>query len=239
LDHVCTREQRLPARKRTVWKGLLRPFLVTDDTGTHHDLRVAYIWSSEEAASVAEARERALTKAEDALTRVRNGLGGRYYKTRTQVDTKVATTLGRNISDLLHDTTATRGGKPTITWARDPDAITRASRLDGLYALATNLPDTPGAPLTALKVVVVQEDGPYFDRLFEVIFGLIEANLRHTLGDGVALPGLLPEHRAAIPTSRAVLTAFTGLHLTYTPTGPVLDQLTAVQRTISPTTQRN
>jgi hypothetical protein len=55
----------------------------------------------------------------------------------------------------------------------------------------------------------VQEDGPYFDRLFEVIFGLIEANLRHTLGDGVALPGLLPEHRAAIPTSRAVLTAYT------------------------------
>lgn len=171
LDHVCTREQRLPAQKRTVWKGLLRPFPVTDDTGTHHDLRVAYIWSSEEAASVAQARERALTKAEDALTRVRNGLGGRYYKTRKQVGTKVATTLGRNISDLLHVTTATRGGKPTITWARD----------------------------TALKVVVVQEDGPYFDRLFEVIFGLIEANLRHTLGDGVALPGLLPEHRAAIP----------------------------------------
>ena len=36
--------------------------------GRHrHRLRVAYIWSSEEAASVAEARERALTKAEDGL----------------------------------------------------------------------------------------------------------------------------------------------------------------------------
>jgi hypothetical protein len=65
-----------------------------------------------------------------------------------------------------------------------------------------------------------------------LIFGLIEAELRHALGDGVTLPGLLPEHRAAIPTSRAVLAAFTGLHLTYTPTGPVLDQLTTAQRTI-------
>jgi transposase len=262
LDHVCAREQRLPAEARTVWKGLLRPLPVTDDTAAHHDLRVAYIWSSEEAASVAEARERALTKAETALGRVRNGLGGRYYKTRKQVDTKVATILGRNISDLLHVTTATQGGKPTITWTRDPDAITRASRLDGLYALATNLPDTPGAPLTALKILTVYKDQwiveqrhrdlkqtikvrPVFlhndDRIEALvaivgiallIFGLIEADLRHALGDGVALPGLLPEHRAAIPTSRAVLTAFNGLHLTYTPTGPVLDQLTTVQRTI-------
>ena len=45
-------------------------------------LRVAYIHSSEEAAQVADARERALEKAEDALARIRNGLGGRYYKTR-------------------------------------------------------------------------------------------------------------------------------------------------------------
>ncbi len=133
LDHVSAREQCLPADQRTVWKGLLRPFPVTDDTGTHHDLRVAYIWSSEEAASVAEARERGLAKATDALTRV---------------------------------------------------------RIEALVA-------TVGIAL--------------------LIFGLIEADLHHTLGDGVALPGLLPEHRAAIPTSRAVLAAFAGLHLTYTP----------------------
>ena len=45
-------------------------------------LRVAYIHSSEEATQVADARERALVKAEDALQRMRNGLGGRYYKTQ-------------------------------------------------------------------------------------------------------------------------------------------------------------
>ena len=61
--------------------------------GARHDLRAAYIWSSEEAASVADARERALAKAEAALGRIRNGLGGRYYKTRKQVDARVAQIL--------------------------------------------------------------------------------------------------------------------------------------------------
>ena len=37
-------------------------------------LRVAYIHSSEEATQVADARERALATAEDALERMRNGL---------------------------------------------------------------------------------------------------------------------------------------------------------------------
>jgi len=65
-----------------------------------------------------------------------------------------------------------------------------------------------------------------------LIFGLIEAELRAALGPGVPLPGILPEGRAAIPTARAARAAFDGLHLTYTPAGPVLDRLSRVQRTI-------
>jgi hypothetical protein len=49
-------------------------------------LRVAYIRSSEEARETAAARQRALDKAQEALRRVKRGLGGRYYKTRRQVD---------------------------------------------------------------------------------------------------------------------------------------------------------
>lgn len=45
-------------------------------------LRIAYIWFSEEAAPVADAR---LSAAEAALTRTRNGLGGRYYKTKSRL----------------------------------------------------------------------------------------------------------------------------------------------------------
>jgi hypothetical protein len=263
LDHVSYRERDLPAGQRTLWKGLLAPFPVTAGGGTRHDLRAAYIWSSEEAASVAAGRERALAKAEAALTRVRNGLGGRYYKTRKQVDARVAQILAGSIVGLIQVRTGTRAGKPVITWARDTAAITGASQLDGLYALASNLPDHHDhASLTALDVLRIYKDQwiveqrhrdlkqtlrvrPVFlhndDRIQALIaiigialliFGLIEAELRASLGPGVPLGGILPEGRAAVPTARAVLAAFENLHLTYTPAGPVLDHLTSIQRTI-------
>jgi len=262
LDYVSWRERDLPPSRRTRWTGLLAPFPVTSKDDTRHDLQAAYIWSSEEAASVAAARERALAKAEAALTRIRNGLGGRYYKTKKRVDARVAQILTRPVKDMITVRTGTRAGKPVITWARDQQAITAAARLDGLYALATNLPGHNGAPLTALDVLKTYKDQwiveqrhrdlkqtlkvrPVFlhndDRIQALIavigialliFGLIEAELRASLGDNVPLPGILPEGRAAKPTARAVLAAFDGLHLTYTPGGIVLDRLTQIQRTI-------
>jgi hypothetical protein len=155
LDYVSHRERRLPP----AWKGLLHPFPVTSKDGTRHDLRAAYIWSSEEAATVAAARDRALATAEAALARVRNGLGGRHYKTRKQVDARVAQILTGQAASLLAVRTGTRAGKPVITWARDQDAIAAAARLDGLYALATNLPDHSGqSPLTAAGVLKTYKD---------------------------------------------------------------------------------
>jgi hypothetical protein len=264
LDHCSARERRLPDDQRTVWKGALRDREVLDeDTGRIHRLRIAYIWSSEEAVSVADARERALTKAEDALARIRNGLGGRYYKTRKQVDDRVAKTIGHRIAEMITVTTGIDDqGKPTIAWHRNPHAITSASAHDGLYALATNLPDPTGRTLTALDVLDTYKDQwiveqrhrdlkqtlhvrPIFlhndDRIQALIavigialliYGLIEADLRAVLGPDTPLPGVLPEHRDAVPTARAVLAAFTDLHATYTNAGLILDRLTTVQRLI-------
>ena len=258
LDHCSNRQRRLPEHERTVWKGVLREHDITDDdTGATHQLRIAYIWSSEEAASVADARERALATAEDALSRIRNGLGGRYYKTKKQVDDRVAKIIGHRIADLITVTTGVDDhGKPTIAWHRNPDAITSAAALDGLYALATNLPDPPDRTLTALDVLDIYKDQwiieqrhrdlkqtlhvrPIFlhndDRIHALIavvgiallvYGLIEADLRAALGPDTPLPGILPEHRDAVPTARAVLAAFTDLHATYTSGGFVLDRLT-------------
>lgn len=259
LDYVSRRQQHLGARARTRYRGALRPWKVTDlDTGETHTFRVAYIWSSEEAASVTQARQRALTKAEDALIKVRNGLGGRYYKTRKQVDTKVAKVLTLAVEDLLHVTTSTRNGKPTLTWTRDQAAITAAARTDGIYALATNL----SGRLSANTILHLYKDQPLvelrhrdakqhlrvrpiflhnddrIDALISIvglallIFGLIETDLRQALGAEHHLDGLLPEGRAARPTGRNILTAFQGLGLTYTHTGPTLDRLTHTQQTI-------
>ncbi len=141
MRYLAEREAKLPAKLRTEYKGALRDWEIPGN-GTHAPLklRVAYIHSSEEATQVADARERALEKAEDALERIRNGLGGRYYKTREQIERRIGQIVATNISGLIDVTVTTRKGKLTVTWERNQEAITTAARTDGIYALATNLP---------------------------------------------------------------------------------------------------
>ena len=260
VRYVSHREQDLPPELRTRYRGALRDWEMTDpETSETRRFRVAYIHSSEEHRETAAARERALTKAEEQLQRVKNGLGGRYYKTRKQVETRVARILATNIDGLITTRTSTRNGKPTLTWARDHDAITAAAQTDGIYALATNL---PGKRLTAGKILrdykrqqIVERRHrdykqtlkvrPIFlhndDRIYALtsiigiallIFGLIETETRNALGDTELLPGLLPENRSAKPTGRNVLGVFQGLGLTYTRAGIELDRLTHTQRRV-------
>jgi transposase len=259
LDYLPARERHPVPARRTRYRGALRPFAVTDpDTGQPKAFRVAYIWSSEEAQSVADGRERALARAEAALGKVQRGLGGRHYKTRKQVDAKVGRILGPQVRGLLHATTGTLRGRPTLRVARDQAAIDQQARTDGVYALCTNLTGR----LSASRVLRLYKDQPLVewrhrdakqtlrvrpiflhndDRITAlvsvvglalVIFGLLEADLRHTLGPDQHLDGLLPEGRAARPTGRNILAAFQGLGLTYTQDGVVLDRLTGTQRHI-------
>ena len=235
LRYVSEREQRLPAKRRTKYRGALRAWEVTDpETGQSRSFRVAYIHSSEEQREVAHARERALRKAEEQLQHVRNGLGGPHYKTRRQVDTRVARILTGQLENLIRVKTATRNGRPTITWARDPDAIAAAAHTDGIYALATNLPAkrlTAGQVLRTYKGQQIVERRhrdykqtlkvrPIFlhndDRIYALtsiigiallIFGLIETELRKSLHEHELLPGLLPENRAAKPPPAATYSA--------------------------------
>lgn len=258
LRYVSGREKNLPAARRTRYRGTIRPLTVTDpDSGKDCAFRVVYVWSSEEASSVAEARERALSKAEEDLAKVRRGLGGRYYKTTQQVEARVATILIPT-RGLLVVKIGLRVGRPTLRWHRDRAAIAAAARIDGTYALATNLPGR----LSATHVLRLYKDQflvelrhrdakqtlrvrPLFlhndDRIAALIsivglallvFGIIEAGVRRALGPGRPLPGILPEGRAALPTGRSILAAFQGLGLTYTDRGPLLDPLTATQRRV-------
>jgi hypothetical protein len=259
VRYLPEREQKLPPQLRTVFKGVLRDWEIPgDDTHPPLKLRVAYIHSSEEATQVAQARDRALQKAEDALERMRNGLGGRYYNTREQIERRIGQIIAANITGLLDVTVTTRKGKLTVTWQRNQDAITTAASFDGIYALATNLPGrlTAGQALRLYKDQQIVERRhrdlkqtlkvrPIFlhndDRVYALIsivgialliFGLIEAQTRAALGPEQQLPGLLPEGRAARPTGRNILAAFQGLGLTYTHTGIQLDRLTDTQQHI-------
>ncbi len=259
LSYVAERERGLPAQLRTRYRGALTDWELQDpETGEICRFRVAYIHSSEEAREVAAARERALCKAEEALGRATRGLGGRYYKTRAQVERRVGQIITTNIAGLITVKVSTRAGKPTLSYQRDPAAIAQAAATDGIYALATNKPGrlSAGRVLELYKGQQIVERRhrdlkqtlkvrPIFlhndDRIYALIstvgialliFGLIESQLRQALGDDEQLPGLLPEGRAAKPTGRNILAAFQGLGLTYTHDGIELDRLTHTQQRI-------
>jgi hypothetical protein len=209
IRHVAERERRMPAKLRTTYRGAIRDWEVCDpETGEQKRFRVAYIHSSEEQAQVAAARERALQKAEELLARVKRGLGGRYYKTTTQVERRVGQIIDQNIQGLITVNVGPAGnGKPTLTWERNQQAIAQAARTDGIYALATNTPGrlTAGEVLRLYKNQEVVERRhrdlkqtlkvrPIFlhndDRIYALlsivgiallIFGLIESELRKAL----------------------------------------------------------
>lgn len=141
LGYISERERELPAKLRTRYRGAIRDWGLSDpETGEQYRFRIAYIHSSEEEREVKAARERALCRAEEKLGRISNGLGGRHYRTKKQVDRRVGQILAGQVKDLIEVKTATRKGRPTITWKRDEQAIASAARADGVYALATNSP---------------------------------------------------------------------------------------------------
>jgi len=263
IRHLAEREKKLPAAARTRYRGALRDWDVKDpETRERRCFKVAYIHSSEEAREIAAARERALSKAEDELTRVRNGLGGRYYKTEAQVQRRLGQIIGTNIHGLITVTVGQdRAAKPTISWQRDDQAIAHAAQSDGIYALATNLPGTlsAGRILRLYKQQEVVERRhrdlkqtlkvrPIFlhndDRIYALIsiigialliFGLLETQLRQALDADDQKDkrlALLPEARLAKPTGANILAAFQGLDLTYTHRGIELDPLTPTQQRI-------
>jgi hypothetical protein len=61
-------------------------------------------------------RERARCKAEELLARVKRGLGGRYYKSKSQVDRRVGQIIARNIQALITVNVATCKAKRTLSW---------------------------------------------------------------------------------------------------------------------------
>lgn len=209
IRHVAERERRLAPAQRTKYRGAITDWQLEDpETGEQRSFRLAYIHSSEEQQQVADARERALSKAEAELQRVRNGLGGRYYKTTTQIERRVGQIIAKNIQGLICVTVGQdTAGKPTISWKRDEQAIAHAARTDGIYALATNIPGrlTAGRILRLYKEQELVERRhrdlkqtlkvrPIFlhndDRIYALIsiigialliFGLLESQLRAAL----------------------------------------------------------
>ncbi|MGH2881914.1 MAG: IS1634 family transposase, partial [Solirubrobacteraceae bacterium] len=161
VRYVPVREALRPPAERTRFKGALRDWeLPATDKEPALTLRVAYIHSSEEATQVADARERALSKAEDALARMRNGLAGRYYKTRQQIERRIGQIIGSNITGLIDVTLTAENDTLALAWQRNQEAIATAASFDGIYALATNLPGR----ITAGQILRLYKDQQIVER---------------------------------------------------------------------------
>src|SRR5438128_2708840 len=102
LAYVSERERKRPQALRTRYRGALRGWQITDpESGEPIALRLAHIHSSEEQRETAAARERALSKAEQALERLQRGLGGRHHKTRRPVEARAARVLAGQPDGLI------------------------------------------------------------------------------------------------------------------------------------------
>jgi transposase len=260
LDYHAYRERQLRPQQRTQYRGRLCDWqVVHPETKQVHNIKVAYIWSSEEERSVREGRERALRRAEAALAKVQRGLGGPHYKTADDVTRRVGKVVGKNIERLLEVEVVQVEGKPTLSYQRRTQTIAREEELDGVYALAAKLPEVDSVAEVlriykdqalvemrhrdlkgSLKVrPIFLHNDARIEALISIvglaalIFGLIELDVRKAVGENELLGGLLPEGRSARPTGRNILSAFQGFGLTYGDGGRILlDRLTNTQRTL-------
>lgn len=229
IDYVSERQRKLPAEKRTRYRGAELPWPLQLDEDTHIRLRALFVHSSEEQAAIRKSRARSLERAEEQLERVGRGLGGRYYPDQKAVERKLAQILQGTPGRFITTDTGERAGKPTLDFKRSQDAIADAERLDGIYCLITNLTAEQADHAALLAYFKEQERverghrtlkgplrvRPLFvqndDRITALlavccfalmIYTLIERDARRRYPDGLSALG---EGRTGPATARAVL----------------------------------
>ncbi|MCA1699200.1 MAG: IS1634 family transposase, partial [Actinobacteria bacterium] len=228
IDYLSARQRRLPASERTSYRGAELDWPLELASGDQVPLRALYVHSSEEQAACRRSRARALERTEQKLERVRRGLGSRHYPNHEAVCRKLAQLLQGTPGRFLRAEAGEQGGKPTLRYWRDENAISEAERLDGIYCLISNVSkqDAGAARLLAwfkeqeqverahrtlkgplrVRPLFVQNDERIIALLAVccfalMIYTLIERDARRHYPDGLAALG---EGRRGPATTRAV-----------------------------------
>ena len=207
------------------------------------ELRRVFVWSSGNAQAAVANRARKCASATEELDTVIRGLGGRYYKTQSQVTAKVAAiaTRRRVTGYLVSEIGADADGNVTFAWHFDQGALDAEAATDGWYALLTNMAAGDADAAEVLRRYKGQEvverrygdfKGPMavapmllksnrrIQALITVIclallvFCLVERAVRLAISPAVTMIGLYPERRAMKPTARLVFAALSGMRLT-------------------------
>jgi len=243
LSYVSARQQRLPAERRTRYRGCELAWPLTLDSGGIVPLRALFVHSSEEEAACRASRTKQLARAEEALARIERGLGGRHYADRAAVERRLAKLLDGSPGRFLRAEAGDKDGKPTLRFWRDEEAIREAERMDGIYCLITNLPAEQADPSTLLAWYKEQQRVEHAHRLLKgelkvrplfvqnderivallavcafalLLYTLIEHDARRLYPDGLAALG---ERRRGPATARSVFALLDQLELHHQPGG--------------------
>lgn len=243
IDYASARQRALAESERTRYRGAELPWPLELDSGERLALRALYVHSSEEEQACRASRATQLGRCEEKLERVRRGLGGRHYPDREAVERRLSQLLQGTPGRFIRAEVGEADGKPTLSFRRDEEAISKAERLDGIYCLITNLPSADADPAKLLAYFKEQErverahrtlKGPLRVRPLFVqnderivaliavccfalmVYTLIERDARREYPDGLAALG---EGRTGPATARAVFSLLEETDLVYSAAG--------------------
>ena len=241
VSYVSRNDARKPEEQRPTHRACEIAREIKDDkTGKAYSLRWIFSQSSRKAEQDAQKREKALQRAEDALRRI-DGLLGKYdYKTRKIIERRIDAALSKARATSYFRYTLDGSDQEqgwVLRWQRQEDAITAASRFDGVALYCTNA-STERLPLAEVIVrykeqVCVEQTIDFVKSPVQIrpmwlhkpkrlaglvllimiatlVAALLEQQVRRWIArKGQQITGLMPEGRSNnYPTASAILRAF-------------------------------
>lgn len=250
LSYQSERDQQ--AGKELGFRGAETTTLVQDKAaGKSHVLRRVLIESQEERQACRRSRARQMEAAEQRLALIARNAGNRHYPEETDIAAAVKAELKkRRVEKFYHIEVGAEGepGRPFLRWRRNEQALAEAEKLDGIYALDSNITvgeqDTDGLLRTykaqchverrigdskgclRVRPVFVKSNARIVALMLVVmvalmVYSLMEYQARLKLGERRKLANLLAGHVAARPTGENLLKALAHWYVVETPEGAI------------------
>jgi transposase len=145
VDYYPESQARRPAEERDRYKAVeVQEHLKGDVDGkaTRLDYRLIFVWSESKARQEASTRERHTAKVVAEFEAVRKNLGRYSLKTTEAIVRRLEAARGKYAegSLLTYQLAQDAGGRFSLSWAFDAEALERRQHLEGVYVLKTNLP---------------------------------------------------------------------------------------------------
>jgi hypothetical protein len=145
VDYYPDSQARRSAEERDRYKAIeVGEHLEGDVDGkaTRLDYRLIFVWSQSKARQEASTRERHTARVVAEFEAVRKNLGRYSLRTTEAIVRRLEAAKGKYAegSLLTYQLAQDAGGRFSLSWAFDAEALERRQHLEGVYVLKTNLP---------------------------------------------------------------------------------------------------